>query len=100
LPLALAALEDAARLKPDSAEARYHFAIALQRAHYPLDAIEEFKRAIARAPEDARAHLGLANLYAQTLNNAAQAEPHYRKVVALQPNHPQAAQIRAWLAQR
>lgn len=100
LPLALAALEDAARLKPDSAEARYHFAIALQRAHYPLDAIEEFKRAIALAPEDARAYFGLANLYAQTLNNPAQAEPHYRKVIALQPNHRQAAQIRAWLAQR
>lgn len=100
LPLALAALEDAARLKPDSAEARYHFAVALQRAHYPLDAIEEFKRAIAQAPEDTRAYFGLANLYAQTLNNPAQAEPHYRKVIALQPNHPQAPQIRAWLAQR
>ena len=45
-----------------------------------------------------RAHLALANLCAQSLHDTAQARQHYLKVLDLQPNNPQAADIRFWLS--
>lgn len=99
LSLALASLEDAVRLNPKSAEARYQFAMALRRANYPLDAINELKALTEDTPNEARAFLALGNLYAQVLNKPELAVPNYQRVVDLAPQHPQAPQIRQWLAQ-
>lgn len=100
LSLALASLEDAVRLNPRSADARYEFAMALRRANYPLDAALELKTLIEDWPNEARAYLALANLYAQILNKQDDAATNYQRVLELAPQHPQAPQIRAWLAQR
>jgi tetratricopeptide (TPR) repeat protein len=99
LSLALASLEDAVRINPKSVEARYQFAMALRRANYPLDAVNELKTLLEDNPKEARAYLALANLDAQILNKPDDAVTNYQKVLDLAPQHPQAPQIRAWLAQ-
>jgi Tfp pilus assembly protein PilF len=99
LSLALASLEDAVRLSPKSPEARYQFAMALRRANYPLDAVNELKALIDDTPNETRAYLALGNLYAQVLNKPNLAVPNYQRVLDLAPQHPQATQIRAWLSQ-
>jgi hypothetical protein len=45
-----------------------------------------------------RAHLALANLCAQSLHDTAQARTHYLKVLELEPDNAQAADIRFWLS--
>jgi tetratricopeptide (TPR) repeat protein len=100
LSLALASLEDAVRLEPRSAEARYQFAMALRRANYPLDAALELKTLTEDWPGEARAYLALGNLYSQVLNKPAEAATNYQKVLELAPQHPQGPQIRAWLARQ
>ncbi len=98
LPLALASLEDAVRLDGKSAEARYQFAMALRKANYPRDAANELKTLIETTPGEARAHLALANLNAQILNQPDEAAASYATFLKLAPQHPQADQVRAWLS--
>ena len=85
-------------IEPDSVEARYKFALALKAAGYVPDAAEQFKKILAANPDEVRAHLALANLCAQSLHDTAQARRHYLKVLELQPDNPQAADIRFWLS--
>ena len=84
-------------LRPGSVDARYNFALALAAAGHVPDAVAEFKKILAAEPNEIRAHLALANLYAQTLKEPAAARPHYQQVLALDPQHPAAADIRFWL---
>ena len=96
--LALPRYEAALAIQPDSADARYNFAQALKAAGYPLDAANELKKILAANPGEVRAHLALANIYAQSLREPAQARSHYQKVLELDPNSPQASDIRFWLS--
>lgn len=98
LPLALGANERAVRLDPSSINARYNFALALLEANYPLDAANELRELIVEAPSEVRAHFALANIYAQRLNQPFLAQRHYQRVLELEPDHPDAARIRRWLA--
>jgi tetratricopeptide (TPR) repeat protein len=92
--LALATAPD----KPeDAVSARYLFALTLKLANYVPDAENELKKILAANPDEVRAHLALANLCAGELRDPVQAREHYRKVLELEPNHPQAANIRSWL---
>ena len=95
---ALARYEQALAVRPDSADARYNFALALKAAGYVLDAAEEFKKILAADSSEVRTQLALANLYAQTLHDPAKARPHYLKVLALDPQNPAASDIRFWLS--
>ena len=96
--LSLAANETALALNPDSTDARYNFALGLKNAGYYQDASEELARILAATPEDARAHLAVANLYAQYLNQPKLAREHYQRVLEINPRHPEAGKIRFWLA--
>lgn len=96
-PRALTAYETALALAPDDANARYGFALALERAGYPLDAAAELEKILDRDPRHVEAHLALANLCATTFEDRPRAREHYLKVLQLQPNHPQASQIKRWL---
>ena len=96
--LALPRYEAALAIQPDSEDARYNFAQALKAAGYPLDAANELKKILAANPGDVRAHLALANVCAQSLRDTAQARSHYQKVLELDPNSPQASDIRFWLS--
>jgi len=58
----------------------------------------ELEKVIAASPQDARPQLVLANLYAQQLQQPLLARLHYEQVLKLDPQHPQAAAIRRWLA--
>lgn len=98
LPTALSAYETALALRPESLDARYNFALALKQANYPLDAARELEKLLAVFPNDPRAHLAVANLYAQQLHEPAKARPHYLKVLETDPRNPQAGAIRYWLA--
>ncbi len=96
--VALPRYELALALQPESVDARYNFALALKSSGYTLDAAEELKKILAGNPNEVRAHLALANLCAQSLHDTAQAREHYLRVLDLQPNNPQAADIRFWLS--
>ena len=96
--IALPRYEMALAVQPDSADARYNFALALKAAGYAPDAAEQLRKILAANPGEVRAHLALANICAQSLRDNAQARPHYLKVLELEPNNPQAADIRFWLS--
>lgn len=98
-PVALEAYEYALVLDSASPNARYNFALALKQAGYPLDAVNELSKLLAKKPDDAAAHLLTANLYAQQLGGSSLARPHYLRVLELEPQHPQATQIRYWLTE-
>lgn len=98
LRAALTAYEDALAVQPTSLDARYNFALVLKQANYVVDAVKELERVLARYPNEARAHLALGNLYSQHLHQPAKARQHYLKVLEEEPRHPQARDIRYWLA--
>jgi Flp pilus assembly protein TadD len=94
----LPACEMALALQPDSADARYNFALALKSAGYATDAVNELKKIVAANPDEARAQLALGNLYEQEMRDPAQARQHYLKWLELDPHNPQATNIRFWLS--
>jgi tetratricopeptide (TPR) repeat protein len=94
---ALTVFEIALALRPDSVDARYNFALALKQGGFFQDSAEQLEQILTTA-DDTRAHLSLANLYAQKLNQPTLARLHYRRVLEKEPQHPQAADIRFWLA--
>jgi tetratricopeptide (TPR) repeat protein len=96
--VALPSYEYALAIQPDSADARYNFALALKAAGHAPDAADELKKILAANPDEVRAHLALANLYAQQLHDASQARAHYLKVLELDPANAQASDIRFWLS--
>jgi tetratricopeptide (TPR) repeat protein len=95
---ALSASENALAINPESQPARYSLALALRQAKYPQDAAEQLELILQRKSDDTRAHLTLANLYADQLHQPQLAREHYQKVLQLEPSHPKAASIRSWLA--
>ena len=95
---ALVAYENALAIKPESADARYNFAVILKHSGYPVDAANELQILLTKYPTDTRGHVALGNLYAQQLGDIAKARQHYLKALETDPRHPQAAQIRYWLA--
>jgi len=98
LSATLHAYELALAITPDSENARYNFAFTLQEMGYFQDAANELRKLLALNPNATRAHLLLGNLCAQRLNQLSSAREHYLKVLEIEPNHPQATQIRYWLA--
>jgi len=96
--VALPRYELALAIQPESVDARYNFALALKASGYPLDSADELKKILAANPDEVRSHLALANLCAQSLHDVPQAREHYLKVLDLQPDNPQAADIRFWLS--
>ena len=60
--------------------------------------MNELEQLLATSPNEARAHLALANRYAQQFHQTGKARQHYLKVLELAPRHPQASAIRFWLA--
>lgn len=95
---ALSAGETAVALNPDSADARYNFALALRRGNFVPDAAAQLEKLLVANPDDVRAHLTLGNIYAEQLRLYDKARGHYQRVLKLAPRHPQAQAIRYWLA--
>jgi tetratricopeptide (TPR) repeat protein len=95
---ALQSYELALAIQPDSADARYNFALALKAANYVPDAVKELRKILATNPNNVRAHLELANLYAQYLYDIPRAREQYLKVLQLDPANAQASNIQFWLS--
>ena len=95
--VALEAFHHALVLDPESADARYGYAWALQKKEFPQDAANELEKLLAHHPNETRAHLLLGNLYAQKLGQPDLAREHYFKVLEEEPQSPQAPALRAWL---
>lgn len=95
---ALIGWEMALAIDASSVNARYNFALALKQGGYAHDAVNELEKILEGNPSDTRAHLSLANLYAQQLNERGKARSHYLKVLESEPRNPQAPAIRFWLA--
>lgn len=93
----LTAWENALAIQPESADARYNFALALKAANYPVDAANQLKQVLVANANETRAHLVLGNLFAEQFNEPVQARAHYLKVLEQDPRHPQATAIRFWL---
>ncbi|HVY71372.1 MAG TPA: tetratricopeptide repeat protein [Verrucomicrobiae bacterium] len=98
LAQSLSASEAALAINPGAFGARYNFALALQRAGFSKDAANELERLLQDRPNDANAQLFAANIYAQNLLDYEGARKHYLKLLELEPRHPQAVNIRNWLA--
>ena len=99
LAAALKAYEVALTLNPLSLDSRYHFALALHRGEYYIDAASELDRLLREYPELLSGHLLLANLLDKQLEQPRRARTHYAKVIKLNPSHDQASSIRQWLSE-
>lgn len=103
LPESLRAYEMALAINPDSFIARFNFALALKRANYTYDAVQQLEKLLASNPASespahlAMVHLTLANLYAEQFHQMGPARAHYLKVLELDPHNAQATSIRYWL---
>jgi superkiller protein 3 len=97
LSQALTAYETALAIRPDSLDARYNFAVMLKQGNFVLDAEKELENLLADHPNEARAHIALANIFAQQLRQTAKAREHYARALELDPRNPQAPAIRYWL---
>ncbi|MBG86796.1 MAG: hypothetical protein CMO80_07840 [Verrucomicrobiales bacterium] len=95
--LAAVAFETALSLKPESSKTRYHFANLLIDRSYHLDGVNELKKVVVESPDDASAHLLLANTLDQKLHDPAGARSHYQEVLRISPSHSQGTKIRYWL---
>ena len=89
--------EKALAINPFSQPAREGFASALNQSGFFLDAAVEFHKLLEVHRDNVPAHLGLGVLYDQHLNQPDKAEKYYRRVLELDPQHTEAANIRRWL---
>jgi len=94
---ALRAYERALSINETSVPARFNFAVTLEKSGYPEAAVHELELILAANPDEVRAHLALANLYARRFGDRDRAREHYRRVLELDPQHPQAGSIRFWI---
>jgi tetratricopeptide (TPR) repeat protein len=96
-PLALSSYETALSINPTSANTRFNFALALDRAGYSLDSAAQLEKMLLEHPQEGRAHFSVAKIYAEQLKQNDAAARHYRRLLELEPQHPQAVAIRQWL---
>ena len=94
---ALPVYEKALAINPFSKVTRHGFASALSRSEYYVDAAKEFHGLLDLYKNDLSAHLALGGLYSDHLKDPDKASVHFRKVLELSPQHPQATGIRQWL---
>jgi len=95
--LALQSFENALSIDPNDGPARFNFAMSLVQGTYYADATKEIETFLQFDPNNVQAHLEVANLYAEKLNEVGKAAIHYKRVIGLNPEHPQAVNIRYWL---
>ncbi len=95
--LALQSFEHALAIHPNDGPARFNFAMSLGQGNYYAAAAREFETFLQFDPDSVPGHFEAGKLYADKLNDVARAGIHYKRVIGLQPDHPQAVTIRYWL---
>jgi len=91
------AWEHALAIHPDSADARYNFALTLRGMDCVPDAAIELELVLRADEKLTKAHLTLGSIYAEQLKDVPKARLHYRRVLDLEPSHPRGAELRQWL---
>jgi tetratricopeptide (TPR) repeat protein len=84
---ALAPLEKAVSLQPQSAEAHNDLGMALATLDRPGEAIAHFEKAIALKPDFAAAHNNLGNAL-KAERRLGEAIRHFKEAIALRPDYP------------
>src|SRR5881409_733079 len=92
MPEAVAELEAAARVAPESARYGYVYAVALNGTGRPKQAMEALLRVLARHPYD-RDTLAALVAYAREQGNPRQALAYARRVAELEPANVEARQL-------
>jgi len=96
MPEAMAELETAARLAPESARYGYVYAVALNETRGPKPATEALLRVLARHPYD-RETLSALVTYARAQKNPGQALLYARRLAGLDPANAEARQLVEYL---
>ncbi len=97
-PEARAAFQAAVELESGNAQTWYNLSYAQHQGGQRDLAIRSLNRALEINRDLAAAHLLLGILYAEDRATTARARRHYERFLELEPNDPNAASIRAWLA--
>ena len=92
MPEALAELEAAARLAPESARYGYVYAVALSDGGRPKQATEVLLRVLARYPND-RDTLAALLVYARQQGDPGRALGYARRLAELDPANPEMHQL-------
>ena len=62
-----------------------------------LDALSQYERVLAEAPEDAQAHFAMASVLHESGRERARADRHFRAYLTLEPRGPHAEEARSLL---
>ena len=95
--MALQSFENALSIDPNDGPARFNFAMSLVQGNYYADAVQELETFLQFDPNSVQGHLEAGNIYAEKLRDIEKAAIHYKRVIGLNPDHPQAVNMRYWL---
>lgn len=96
--IAMRAFESSLWVRPEHEPTRMQFAALLYQNNYLIDAAQEWETVLRENPDQVQAHFLMGRLLDLDFRRPDLAKPHYKKVIQLEPNHPQAENIRTWLA--
>ena len=95
--LALQSFENALSIDPNDGPARFNFAMSLVQGNYFAEAANELETFLQFDPNNIQAHLEVGNIYAEKLRDIEKAAIHYKRAIGLNPEHPEAVNMRYWL---
>ncbi len=95
--LALQSFENALSIDPNAGPARFNFAMSLVQGNYYADAAIELETFLQFDPNSIQGHLEVGRLYAEKLRDIEKAAIHYKRAIGLNPEHPEAVNMRYWL---
>ncbi|HPA73105.1 MAG TPA: tetratricopeptide repeat protein, partial [Spirochaetota bacterium] len=81
-------------IKPSDSKTHFFLGMAYRDRGNFADAARSFDRSLQIDGSQASAHEELGMIYHRKITNSEKAVYHYRKVLALRPNHPEADKIR------
>jgi tetratricopeptide (TPR) repeat protein len=95
--LALQSFENALSIDPNDGPARFNFAMSLVQGNYFAEAANELETFLQFDPNNIQGHLEVGKIYADKLRNIEKAAIHYKRAIGLNPEHPEAVNMRYWL---
>ena len=95
--LALQSFENALSIDPNDGPARFNFAMSLVQGNYYAEAAIELETFLQFDPNSIQGHLEVGKLYAEKLRDFEKAAIHYKRAIGLNPEHPEAVNMRYWL---
>ena len=95
--LALQSFENALSIDPNDGPARFNFAMSLVQGNYYAEAASELETFLQFDPNSIQGHLEAGKLYAEKLRDIEKASIHYKRAIGLNPEHPEAVNMRYWL---